>query len=73
MKYYHMISIWGNEKIVKRAGNPRVVETILNDIVKGLPSFESNHVPFQEIRHLSHFTKKVTEMRDLIPEDSRLA
>ena len=64
MKYYHMISMWDLDTSNTRAGNSKQVETILNDILKGLSDFDSNHMSDQRIVHFVHIAKMVPNVKN---------
>ena len=63
MKYYHMISMWDLDVINSRVGNSKQVETILNDDLRGLSSFDSNHVSNQRILYFSRITELVANIK----------
>ena len=63
LKYYHMISTWDLDTSNTRAGNSKQVETILNDALKGLSVFDSNHVSHQRIVHFSPITELVAGIK----------
>ena len=53
--------MWDLDTSNTRAGNSKQVETILNDALKGLSVFDSNHVSDQRIVHFSSIAELVAD------------
>ena len=55
--------MWDLDASNSRVGNSKQVETILNDALRGLSSFNSNHVSNQRILCFSPITELVTNIK----------